>query len=374
MPNSNTNLVEDYIKEVRAEGKTQATIDTYLKRLKIVQGHTDKPFEDWTKADVVDFLSYLEKTKYAITTKNGIRITLKAFFKWLRKTDDYPYEVKWVKPKGGAKTKVMPEDLISKEEFDNMMRVADTQQKALLACLGEGGLRRGEAVNLTLGAVIPKKTGGVLLRVSKEGKTGARNVWVIGLAHYINEWLAIHPRRGERDAPFFISTSHRNWHGKLTNTALYLIVKRIAKRAGIKRRIHPHLFRHTRATDLTKHKMDMQLMCKHFGWSDKSDMPMRYAHLSDADLYDFLTEEAGLKPEKEEKSMFSAQECPICKTSNPSDVPTCVNCGASLSIEAAEAQEERVNVEVAKAVKQLLESGEYQKMLQDAAKKKEGNK
>lgn len=48
-------------------------------------------------------------------------------------------------------------------------------------------------------------------------------------------------------------------YNRLTDMALHFQLKILAKKAGITKRIYPHLFRHTRATHLAEHLTDSQL-------------------------------------------------------------------------------------------------------------------
>ncbi|MEM2613605.1 MAG: hypothetical protein QXO15_05170 [Nitrososphaerota archaeon] len=57
-----------------------------------------------------------------------------------------------------------------------------------------------------------------------------------------------HPLRENPDAPFWISIGTRNRNSPLTYGAVRTLLKLLARKAGIKKRVYPHLFRHSRAT------------------------------------------------------------------------------------------------------------------------------
>jgi len=65
------------------------------------------------------------------------------------------------------------------------------------------------------------------------------------------------------------------------------ILKEIAKKVGVQKRIYPHLFRHTAATRDSRYLSDRELILK-YGWAGDSSMLGVYAHLSGADLDDKL--------------------------------------------------------------------------------------
>jgi len=61
------------------------------------------------------------------------------------------------------------------------------------------------------------------------------------------------------------------------------MLKKTAVKAGIKKHIYPHLFRHSAATRDARYLTESELRLK-YGWSGDSQMAQVYVHLSDADL------------------------------------------------------------------------------------------
>ena len=57
------------------------------------------PFEEATKDDIVELIAKIERRNYAEWTKHDYKVILRKFYKWLRGTDDYPPEVRWIKVK-----------------------------------------------------------------------------------------------------------------------------------------------------------------------------------------------------------------------------------------------------------------------------------
>ena len=65
------------------------------------------------------------------------------------------------------------------------------------------------------------------------------------------------------------------------------LVTRLAERAGIAKRIHPHTLRHSFATDLLRDTKNLFLVSKALGHSDISTTQI-YLHLADAELEDAM--------------------------------------------------------------------------------------
>ena len=69
----------------------------------------------------------------------------------------------------------------------------------------------------------------------------------------------------------------------LNDRYLRAMVKRIGEQAGISKDVHPHMLRHTFATDLYRETKDIRLVQKALGHSDLSTT-MIYTHIVDEEL------------------------------------------------------------------------------------------
>ena len=147
--------------------------------------------------------------------------------------------------------------------------------------------------------------------------------------------MNIHPLRENLDAPLWVSLGTRNRDRPLKYRAADDILKNLAAKAGIKKRIYPHLFRHSRATHLANHLTEAQ-MKELFGWVRDSDMASVYVHLSGRDVDDALLKLHGLATkEKERVEEFKVQVCPRCKTKNSPASKFCNGCGLCLDVRTA---------------------------------------
>lgn len=71
--------------------------------------------------------------------------------------------------------------------------------------------------------------------------------------------------------------------GAINDRYMREMVKRLAKKAGIEKDIHPHTLRHTFATDLYRETKNIRLVQKALGHSDLSTT-MIYTHIVDDEL------------------------------------------------------------------------------------------
>ena len=95
------------------------------------------------------------------------------------------------------------------------------------------------------------------------------------------EGLRARVRQGARpEDPLWVSL--KNPKKPLTASAFRTHLKRIAKRAGLSRPVHPHMLRHTRMTELARVLTEQELKVV-AGWGRTSKMAGVYVHLSGRD-------------------------------------------------------------------------------------------
>ena len=90
-------------------------------------------------------------------------------------------------------------------------------------------------------------------------------------APYIDHYLRQHPLHDSPESPFWLTERQGERNG-LTYATIHGIVREVANDAGIKKRVHPHLFRHTTATQLSK-IWGESMMRMFLGWEANSAMP-----------------------------------------------------------------------------------------------------
>ncbi|RLG58503.1 hypothetical protein DRN86_05535 [Candidatus Geothermarchaeota archaeon] len=238
-----------------------------------------KPFEEVTKEDLVKFFAYLRGEKgFKETTLTFYAAAIKRFFKWLNRGSP-PEAVKWIKTT--LKNRKLPvessSDLITREDLKKLIAVADDpRDKAIIAVLYESACRASEFLSLKVKDVVFDEYGAVLI---VKGKTGMRRVRLIESARLLKEWINKHPARNNPNAPLWISA-----RGKpLSHSSLLTIIKKLAGKAGLSKRVYPHLFRHSRLTELAKYLTEHELKV-YAGWTQASRMAAVYVHLSGSDL------------------------------------------------------------------------------------------
>ena len=148
-------------------------------------------------------------------------------------------------------------DLLSHEEIDRLLRACSKRapsgrrNRALIATLWRCGLRLGEALALTPKDVDLQE---FAIRVQR-GKTGQRVVGLdLSTALLIDQWLVSRRKlRISSQRPLFCTLSGQ----PIDQSYVRHLLPRLAKKAGIERRVHSHGFRHRYATDLIREGADL---------------------------------------------------------------------------------------------------------------------
>ena len=326
-PKENKQKILEFYRECIVRGYSKARIIKYIETLYSIAKLLEKPFSKARKEDIVELIRKIEEKGYSEWTKHDFKVILRIFFKWLRKTEDFPEEVRWIKvtTKRGIK---LPEELLTKEEIMKLVCAADhIRDKAFILTLYESGCRIGELLTLQIKHVQFDEYGAVLL---VNGKTGWRRVRVIMSAPKLYQWIENHPLKADPNAPLWITIGTNSRYKVWTYSTARTVLKKLVEKAGIKKRVYPHLFRHSRATHLANHLTEAQ-MKQYFGWVQGSDMASIYVHLSGRDLDNVLFRLNGLQaPEVKEEDEFKPLTCPKCKTRNSPDAKFCSNCGMYL--------------------------------------------
>lgn len=327
---------------IQEQNLSRGTELTYYAAFKALCRNTpEKALEELSKDDMVKAFSRVGG-EVKLGTVNLYKAKVKRFYKWLLgKDDSYPENVKWIKAKRIRRADAIAKSLLTEEEVTKMLKAADhPRDKALISTLYETGGRRGEVVNLRVRDVQPQPYGyNVTFTV---GKTGAHPAPPItgSPAKFLRNWLEVHPNRQNPDAPLWIQTKGDR-HSQVNKATLNHIVTRTARRAGIKRRVHPHMFRHTRATKEAKQLNEPTMRILH-GWAPTSNTPSVYIHLNGDDAIKQSLIAKGIIPKEQPKE--ETQEllmCGYCGEENAFDARFCHYCGVPLKDEGKKFVEER---------------------------------
>ena len=267
-------------------------------------------------------------------TVEDYKQAIRRFYKWKMPDAEFQEKVAWIHVKGNSVNRLKKsDDMITPDEIHKLIEnCLSSRDKALFSTLYDSGCRVGEILTLRI-RDLQNDQWGTVLHVT--GKTGERRVRVVGdSVPYLKEWINKHPKSNDPNAMVFISMYGRNYGEQMNYFEMSRALLRAKKRAGITRRIHPHLFRHTRATILASKVAEAPLEGQ-MGWIHGSRQTRTYVHLSakDQDMAILKAYGKDIKESEAEKEPMPVK-CSRCGSLNPSNANYCRMCWLPLTIEA----------------------------------------
>jgi site-specific recombinase XerD len=164
-----------------------------------------------------------------------------------------------------------PADVLSPDEFKRLLGAIPgdssraLRNRALLVTIYRGALRVSEALALKPRDV-DLKTGRLHVKNGKGGR--ARVVGLDnGALRVLGEWVRRRESLGfdERKAYLFCSLRREGGGGELAASYLRRLLPQLAARAGIAKRVHPHMLRHTRAAEMAAEGLEMPVIREALG-------------------------------------------------------------------------------------------------------------
>jgi len=287
----NKELIVDFIDYCFSEGLGEHRILKYITTLKYIALSLQIDFENATERDIRRYVSSLERSDFSQWTKHDYKVVLKKFYRWLNSGEE-PSIVKWINTSLKDKNRKLPEEMLTEDEVQLMIDAATNKRdKAIIALLWDIGARVGEIGNLRIKHLKFDDMGAVF---SVDGKTGPRRVRAVWSVDYLRDWLEDHPGRNDPEAPLWFNFAKT---GEVLEPMRYDAIRmrlnKISEKAGVNKKIHPHLFRHSRCTYMANYLTEAQ-MNAYFGWVQGSDMPSIYVHLSGRDIDDAVLKANGI--------------------------------------------------------------------------------
>lgn len=346
---TNSTLILDFDKHTQIkENIGLARRVKYFELLPKISKDLNKNFTEATKEDIENYILNLQNSKLSIWSQHTYRCVLKKFYKHLGKED----LVKWVKTsvKRKEKPKIKASEILTEQEaYDLIDNAGNPRNKCLLSVIYELGCRVSEAA-IRIKDITPTENGFIIDLAGTKTDDSRRSPLVVISAPYITAWLNQHPTKKPED-PLFLSYSKTQGYQPLTYPAMKKVILEAAERAGITKRVHLHLLRHSRATHLLAngHMNEAQVKA-YFGWSPDSDMLSNYAHLTIVDANNAVLQMHGITKKQGNKE----KTCFYCQKNNKADAQYCQFCARPLDPKLAYELEEKRAMQEA-FVKKVLE-------------------
>ncbi|MBN1790640.1 MAG: site-specific tyrosine recombinase XerD [Bacteroidales bacterium] len=252
-----------------------------------LKGLDIKP-EEVTSVLLNEFLAWSGELGMSPRSQSRLVSGIKSFFRYLlidEKIMLNPAEL-LESPKSGRKLPVV----LSVDEIDRLIAAIDLSKneghrnKALIETMYSCGLRVSELIDLRITnlffsqgfiKVLGKGNKERLIPISKKAIREIENY----LLQFRNN---LAPLKGAENVVFLNRRGH-----KLTRVMIFTIVKNLALKAGIKKRISPHTFRHSFATHLVEGGADLRAVQEMLGHESILTTEI-YTHLNREYLRDII--------------------------------------------------------------------------------------
>jgi integrase/recombinase XerD len=236
-----------------------------------------------------EFLVWSSEMGMSPKTQSRLVSGIKSFFKFLLLEEKITTDPAGLleSPKSGRKLPVV----LSVHEIDRIIGAIDLSKpeghrnKAIIETLYSCGLRVSELIDLRITDLSFDKG---FIKVTGKGKK-ERLVPISHKAiHEVENYFVqsrnhLPPSRGAENIVFL------NRHGrKLTRVMIFTIVKTLAEKAGIKKQISPHTFRHSFATHLVEGGADLRAVQEMLGHESILTTEI-YTHIDREYLRDVIT-------------------------------------------------------------------------------------
>ncbi len=228
-----------------------------------------------------DFVKWVSENGYGATSQARILSGIRSFYKYLllENVMDADPTALIESPKTSRK---IPE-VLNIHEIDNIINSIDRSKpegernKALLETLYSCGLRVSELVNLKISdlhlneAYIKVCGKGNKQRLVPIGETGKKHIEL-----YLQQIRLHYPVKKGCDDVLFLNRRG----GKLSRVYIFMLIKELSIKAGIKKDISPHTFRHSFATHLIEGGADLRAVQEMLGHESITTTEI-YTHLDD---------------------------------------------------------------------------------------------
>jgi integrase len=199
--------------------------------------------------------------------------------------------------RGGTAGRTFPAEPLTMDEMRSLLdcamysvRPAWTahRSRAALVLMWRGGLRASEALSVER-RDIDFDAGTVRVRDGKGGTTATVGIDPDGLS-ILRQWEHERSTRGGTPNEQWLRVPGRN---EWTYFAMNMHMKRLAKRAGIAKRVSCHQFRHTMAAQMADEGVDIRIISTQLRHSSV-DTTHRYVnHLKPADVIEAVAKRPG---------------------------------------------------------------------------------
>jgi len=297
--------IEEFLSELKAIGRSVHTILTYQKQLQYFQDWLGrKPIEQASEEDLRRYLAHLRDEGKEDQTIRLAYASVRRYFEFLGKS------------KLSMKTPVVhlkSMDWLTPSEVDKMVEVAkNLRDKCLIAVLWASAIRRKEVRSLNWRDIDFMKSRGYV--VAKGMRKEEKRFFPLD-ARAIGLLQQLKAQRDPKNPAVFTGAGGK---GRISYWTIFKIIKRLAKEAGIKKRVSVHTLRHSACSYWGFKKLPDSVRMELGRWKTP-EMVKHYSHHTENELMRLYA-----------TSVIEEARCPRCTKALPKGALYCAYCGTKL--------------------------------------------
>lgn len=272
-PKHEVKLPETYINLLEQKRYSENTISIYKSYFAdFIRYFKDKDLTRISKEAINSYILNLIKEKSISSSQQNQRINAIKFYyeKVLGRQKEY-YDIE--RPKSVS---ILP-NVLSISEIKQMIdNTKNIKHKCIISLLYSAGLRRSELINLEINDIL---SGQMQIKI---GNSKGNKDRYVGLSTHLLQLLREYYR--EFNPKKWLIEGQKG--GKYSAESVLRAVKNSAKRAGISRKVTPHMLRHSFATHHLENGTDLRYIQEFLGHSSSKTTEI-YTHVANTDISKF---------------------------------------------------------------------------------------
>jgi integrase/recombinase XerD len=338
-------LIDEYLTYIEGQ-KAETTCGNHAFYLNKMAERSATSLADATLADLNETLDSMKGGTHPDVKDEGIGIgnyqaTLRVFYRYHDHLGIDPEAIDIERSEGRD---LSPSDLLYQDEIDDLLHACfeNARDRAFIALALATGQRLDAIRTLRLKHI---KTNGSTMEIELNEEEGALKgasgtkplLWA---KHYVRPWYESHPYKDNPESALFCATDKAVLNRETVEPAQpmhpatfrRILVKR-AEKAGIDKRVWPHLLRHCAITRMVSEGLSEQQIKQIAGWAGDSSEFDTYVNLADNLNNDAIRNELGY-PETGTNVVIgrpTLNECPECGDRLPDGTERCKTCGSALT-------------------------------------------